>query len=460
MTTLIFSFVFSFANSLAQDNLNPTVPPYGGKWVTTDAGIGKRGKITWLIFDAPVYYNQAKFVDDAWFANARFPKDAWFLNTHFLGNAWFGFADFRGLTQFTADFARIAQFGTAHFSDYTYFAGCTFDSSAYFGSARFDKGVDFVNTVFKKQLELDGTIIKSELDLVDTQFLEGVDFRRADLDSLNIIYVNHRTFFPDGKLWARWDQLRGRFQLRLSHFDSSALYLSPDSTKTNLSMEQADSVRNDLYRSLEMFYERLRDNFIAQRDNESADNAMYELGKQRSEMLNEFDWKIYGWLFGWGYQPWRFLVFVVLPFILTFTLIWYWLYFELAIRMIDDKVEQEFSTNPSKLSFRTREISLLPSWRVFRRAGRLKICTHSDSGIGLGRLSRYWHVLFFSASVLLDIRFKKQWLQKIETKGRLGERSFLAMITIEWALGIGLYIAFAILVKGSRFEFIKGLLGF
>ncbi len=61
--------------------------------------------------------------------------------------------------------------------------------------------------------------------------------------------------------------------------------------------------------------------------------------------------------------------------------------------------------------------------------------------------------LFFSTSVLLGVRFKKEWIEKID-------RAFLWWVTAEWLIGIGLYVAFVALVKSNEFGYVKGLLGF
>ena len=37
---------------------------------------------------------------------------------------------------------------------------------------------------------------------------------------------------------------------------------------------------------------------------------------------------------------------------------------------------------------------------------------------------------------------------------------FMRWVTVEWSLGVGLYILFAVLAKGHRLAYIKGLLGF
>jgi len=61
--------------------------------------------------------------------------------------------------------------------------------------------------------------------------------------------------------------------------------------------------------------------------------------------------------------------------------------------------------------------------------------------------------------VLLGIRFKKEWFD-LGHREAPGHRTFLGVVSLEWLLGIGLIITFALLVKGARFGFVRDLLGF
>jgi len=61
---------------------------------------------------------------------------------------------------------------------------------------------------------------------------------------------------------------------------------------------------------------------------------MYELGWQRKEILGEFWWKMYSFFFGYGFQPWRFLVFVVVPLILLFAVLWYVRYYDVLQNVV------------------------------------------------------------------------------------------------------------------------------
>ena len=128
---------------------------------------------------------------------------------------------------------------------------------------------------------------------------------------------------------------------------------------------------------------------------------------------------MYGFFFGYGFQPWRFLVFVVVPLILLFALLWYIRYYD-VLQNVVFKSELE---NASALS--------------------------EQKG---GFFQKAWHSLFFSFSVLLAIRFKKSWIVE--------HKKFLFWASLEWAMGILLFVTFALLAKGARFGFIRDLLGF
>ena len=58
------------------------------------------------------------------------------------------------------------------------------------------------------------------------------------------------------------------------------------------------------YLRIRILYHQLRDNYLKQGDQTSADAVMYELGWQREIILEPSGWgwwKLYGHLFGYGY---------------------------------------------------------------------------------------------------------------------------------------------------------------
>ena len=90
---------------------------------------------------------------------------------------------------------------------------------------------------------------------------------------------------------------------------------------------------------------------------------------------------------------------------------------------------------------------------------KVRITDFAQAQKTMNPLTRYWHSLFFSTSVLLGIRFKKDWI-KVFPEDMLGSKSYIRLVTFEWTLGIMLFVVFALLVKAIRFSFIKDLLGF
>ena len=124
-----------------------------------------------------------------------------------------------------------------------------------------------------------------------------------------------------------------------------------------------------------------------------------------------------------------FMYFIVLPIVLLFARFWHKHYYALATRIVQG------DEGGSAATVRYIDKKTVPT------------------------LSRFWHVVYFSASVLLGLRFKKQWMQ-VGGRTKAEARRFITWVTIEWASGIGLYIVFALLAKGHRLSYIKGLLGF
>lgn len=204
-----------------------------------------------------------------------------------------------------------------------------------------------------------------------------------------------------------------------------------------------DKERYDL---TEIFCHRLRDYFLAQNDKSSADGVMFELAEKRAEFLKEPLWIVYGLAMGWGYKPVRFIVTVSLFAVLTFTWFWYRRYYHLVLPLVDHSVNDalRIRLTDSELIIEKTRLGLI-RFRCFDHA--------SITGEEISALARLWHVIFYSTSVLLDLRFKKEWIEK-------KDQAFLLWVTAEWLLDIGLYVLFVVFVKSYEFSYAKGLLGF
>lgn len=382
-----------------------------------------------------VGFNQAQFADEADFINVRFDSLASFIWAQFATRADFQRVHFGGRADFgNARFHGRADFDSAQFNSEAFFEDTEFAGMADFRTARFQGPVDFHNARFQADAFFEGSSFGEIVNLAATAFKKEVDFRRTRFDSVKIIYIDHHTVFPEGRLRLYWNQLSGGDKPRLKLFNPSKYSIKADSTKEH-------------YQRIETFYHRLRDNFLAQGDKGSADAVMYELGSQRAEITGDFLWKLYGVFFGWGYKPLRFLVYVVLPVIIIFAGLWYWFFYPVLAGLFEadvvGRVPGKFDRSDPKKD------KIFP---IFKKIG-IRVFDHTRIKNDINFLARFWQVIFFSSSVLLGIRFKKEWIQR-------DNKNFLTAVTIEWILGIGLYVTFAVMVKSNQFAYIKGLLGF
>ena len=403
-------------------------------------------------FEDATFHEEAYFLDvtfhkDANFWSVTFHKDANFSNVKFDSSADLQFATFDDYANFNnatfhnyasfrnATFDGYANFNNATFHKYASFRNATFDGYANFNNATFHNYADFWEATFEDITSFQKTVFRDVVDFRNTTFKKDIDFRQSNFDSVTVIYLEDMTF-PEGKLHFYWEQFRGKDSLRIKLEDPSA-----------------DSIKDEHYTRIEIIYHKLRDNFLAQGNKSSADNVIYELGWQRDEILDEFWWGLYGSLFGYGYQPWRFLLYIVTPIILLFAFILYWFYYTLLV-FINPSI---FPKIVDASALRTKEIHLIKIKNI--RLFKLHITDFNITLENANRLTRYWHTIFFSASVLLGIRFKKDWTT-VFPLNMVGRKTFIYFITLEWILGIGLFVTFALLVEGIRFSFIKDLLGF
>jgi uncharacterized protein YjbI with pentapeptide repeats len=381
-----------------------------------------------------VSFQFAQFHGMSTFWNTKFVKKAHFREVEFHSPTWFANAHFDTIADFEdVKFDGVTQFKNNHFNGLLNLSRAQFKQEVYFNDTDFHGSVCFWEVQFKDDIFFEGCSFKGILNLAGTNFSKGVDFRRAHLDSVETIYIDHNTKFPDGKFRIYWDQFEAKDNLRLKLWN-------PPKMESEL-----DSI-NEHYKRIATFYHRLKDNFIAQDDKGAADAVMYELEWQRKKIKKEWKWKLYGWFFGWGYKPWKFLLFIVGPIIILFSIIWCKLFYHLVVQIVWDKAPQDYE----------HVLNFHPYFVRIGMVRRLRFITFVHSNFSnevISYWARFWHVLHFSTSVLFGIRFKKEW---INTKNN----EFLSVIALEWVIGILLYIMFAYLVKGVRFGFIRELIGF
>jgi hypothetical protein len=336
-----------------------------------------------------------------------------FSNSQFLNTVTFMYSKFRKRAFFqNSIFNQNADFGGVDFEnnkDSIYndndfsniivigdalFGNCLFKKTANFSNSRFKQKVVFAETRFEDYAWFEGVEFGTVLDFRGTTFYKPVDFRLANLDSVRTIYLENIKF-PIGELYINWDQFKG----------SNSSYRIQIKKYNDTQYKSPKDSLNELSQSLTSLYELLRNNFRKQGDYSSADDVMYELAERQQKINGDIWGWLYGCLLGWGYRPLHFL----------FTLVGFMFIFA-SIILFCPKFYNEIDKS-SKNGY----------W-----------------------LKRVWYSLIYSASFLLYPRFNAEWLKY--------DKKFIWFATIEWLIGLSLYIYFIWGIKSHEFDFIRALI--
>ncbi|QQS37541.1 MAG: hypothetical protein IPM56_06195 [Ignavibacteriales bacterium] len=280
---------------------------------------------------------------------------------------------------------------------------------------------------FNSKPEFARIIIEDTFDISNSKFEKGLDLRRINLDNCNTIFLEN-IYFDQGELVFYWDQMKGK-----------------DSPKIKLKRSTGNS--DDDYKIIEEIYKTLAKNFLSQNDKSSADDVLYELAWQKEIILGEFSQWLYGVSFGYGYQPLRYLLFPVFVFIILFFFLWY-LFFYNIVAYVQNK---EFDA----------DLELIPHYNIkfpSKNKFGLKFIDHMRISPKIPEIAKWLHSIHFSTSVLLGIRFKKDWI-RIAAKHKESNNAFLYWVLTEYLIGKILLLIFILAIKVYHFENWKSYLG-
>ena len=252
-------------------------------------------------------------------------------------------------------------------------------------------------------LSLENISIKNYFTIINTDPFIEIYLRNLD--------------FPLGKFFVDWDIFKKGKYYRINPTDN--------------------------YPELYQIYSQLSRNYLAQGNKSDADAVMFELAQREEELFPSLSLYLYELFLGFGYKPLRYIFFLVLPTILFFAFIWYKFYYGMLLYIHDYYNDVDpTAINPLKKKF-------LINLTLFK---------HESVKENINLITRVWHSMIFSASVLLGIRFKKDWTNA-PAKYIAGKNTFIYIVTLEYILGIGLIILFIVLAKGSYVSQFKSLLG-
>lgn len=301
----------------------------------------------------------------------------------------------------------------------TSFSNDVFQKDVAFMYTTFNTFTDFSFSIFHSGFSFLTCIFKDTLNLTDADFKEGADFRTCNFDSLETIYMDLLKY-PTGKLFIEWnmlDKLNGTYRIQIAARNLNNL---------------------DKFLRLQMVYNNLRSNYLAQGDKESADRVKYELECRRDEMLKNPWQSLYGFFLGYGYKPWRYILFLVFPVIVFFSIILYVYYYPIIFEILD----KDFDRFKHKVN-RIHRRFFFPTYYIEDKENKKE---------EINLITRIWHSIFFGTSLLLAIRFRKEWINRYN-------KNFLFIITVGYLLGICMYLFFVIYVQSSKFDFLKEIFG-
>jgi hypothetical protein len=340
---------------------------------------------------------------------------------------WFGFLNFKN--RFEINGCRIdtsINILSCQYDSSFILANSTVKGNVIFEQSKFNSLFSLFNSTFNNKPEFRLINFGKAVSLSGCDFKEGIDLRRCNFDSTESIYLENLKY-PIGKFYVNWEQIKAQkyFKIVLDDF----------------------TVNNYDFTKLALIYEKLRDNYLAQGNKQGADSVMYELAQYKQNLIGGFWHCLYGFFLGYGYEPLRFFAFWLLPWIFIFTFIWYSWYYRIIKILVSPAFDSDFGLS-------NNESIEIPTKVKF---GKIKIYDHKKITPHIIWIVRVWHVIYFSASVLLSIKFKNRWIIDHKDKEILKTQSFMVWVTIEWVLGIVSYFLFAMLVLNNQFSYLKGL---
>lgn len=246
-----------------------------------------------VFFTNGVNFSSSYFINPAYFKSSYFAQESDFKNTLFTNKSYFNNASFFSFADFTSS---------------------KYDSFVDFEGACFYKGVSFKSCIFNDKVNLDKAIIIDSIDMLKTVFKKGLDLRSTRIDSFCKIFMNNFTYYPKGKLYINWEDIKGK------------LVFLPDDIilKTDIRYNYVKDRR--YFNQMADFYKGISENYILQGDINSSRAVNYEISYQRALILQEWHWILYGWFMEWGFKPIRLIYFLILPVIMLLTVIRFQLY--------------------------------------------------------------------------------------------------------------------------------------
>mgnify|MGYP003385691833 CR=1 FL=1 len=275
-----------------------------------------------------------------------------------------------------------------------------FDNEARFNSSSFDGKTIMENIVFSKKPYFTRTRFKGSLDLTASNFIEGVDFRVAKFDKGTEVQLE--AFEGD----------MTQFQIDMSQIELIDLVLTEpvEQLKNKNEREQEELAR------LNKVYEQLKQSFKIRGLTEEYDALSLIHYREKNKIKKNLFFYMYDFFMAYGYETWRFILFVIFPSIVILSIVY------------------------------TRNFK-----EDIREVIRRKDQAGAEQNYDTSTLAHIARTAAISSSILFAIRYKTIWLTE--------KHSFNKFVMFNYLYGIFLYLLFAMGTRVSSFDIVKSFIG-
>lgn len=395
------------------------------------------------VFEEEAIFGTAVFNFGAEFAHVVFKKDTDFFST-FHDNkppfkisimhkteSTFVNSKFHGNVNFSGSVFNIPiTFWDTIFDGVLQFRNAEINSNIDFTNTKFGSIVSFYNCICHPQLKFPKSQLPDTLIFSNGNYKSGIDLRDAKYNKLSKIYLDNSSY-PDGEFLVYWDQIK----MRDGNFIIG--YMGENNDQPNVAIQK-----------LERIYVKLKNNYIKLGDEKAAYDVMYEFEQQKERLSGDLFRKISDITFGYGYRPTRFLIVVLLIILLLFSPIYYFLFYDYIIIILDNKLLTEQKSVLKKLKSQKAN----DHWKNY-------FFDHTILCDKIALSYRIWHSILFSASVLVSLRFKRDWVNFVSIRKKK-DTLFIWFVSFEYFVGLFLYYIFFSNLKISQFENITKLINY
>ncbi len=355
----------------------------------------KTGEDPGLFSLETIYGKELKLFDNTFFIEANIfdvdlTEESWFKNNKFKD----------GFTLIANEFNSEFLFQYNVVGNQALFPKVIFTKFVSFKNTVFEDKTDFSNTVFEEKPIFPRTRFKGVVDFSGVKFLKGVDLRIAKFGENKGIKLE--AFEAD----------MNEFYIDFSQIEKTGLvFIDP---KENLENDK-EKEQEELAR-LNNVYEPIIAQYKKRGLSSNADDLALMQRREENNIKHSFIDYMYDFYMGYGYQTWRYILFVVFPALLFFGL--FYLY------AFKDEID-----------------------RVVKRKDQIPV----DETLPSHLLVRSARMITMSASILFAIRYKTIWISE--------NNKFNKLVMVNYLFGIGLYLMFALGTRVSSFDIVKSFIG-